>query len=112
MPTAVDVTVLTLCPGCDEIHDGPGDHCDHCFTHGLCDAGRERSMALTRLLLPRPAQRDYIIRLIEIMEDRELQELVLRMFHYLAPIERSALLSVAAEIADMRPFREGRRPCR
>lgn len=58
-------------------------------------------------LQPEPDQ--YLERLTRTMTRCELQELVLVMLAYLAPIERTALLDAAAAITDARPFVDGRR---
>jgi hypothetical protein len=100
--------MLSLCHGCDEIYDGVGDHCPHCYVHGLCDAGKERNDFAARLMSPQPAQRDYLHRLVESMRLDGLQDLVLRLFEYGSPVERTALLDVAAEIADVSPLRDPR----
>ena len=104
-----------VCPGCGEIHDahdGLAEHCDHCFMHGLCEAGRTRSSQLARLLHARPAQRDWFMPRLERTKASALRNVVQRMFHYLPPVERTVLLEVFAEEADIKPFRDARRSCR
>jgi hypothetical protein len=101
--------MLAICPGCDAIHDGIADHCDHCFVHGLCDTGREISSRIARLICPQPKQREYATRLVKAMTRQDLRELILRLFEASSPVERSMLLDLIAEVHVAPRFREGRR---
>jgi hypothetical protein len=62
---------------------------------------------LTHLLEPTATQRDYLVWLIEIMEEDELKQLVLQLFQASVPLERQSLLNGAAAIVGQRRFRDG-----
>lgn len=98
--------MLSICEGCDEIYDGMGDFCPHCRTHGLCETGRERNDFVPRLMSVSRVQRDWLVQTLETMQDYDAKLLILRLFEYLSPIERSVLLTIAAETVDTRPFKE------
>jgi hypothetical protein len=100
--------VLTICPGCAEIHEGPCEHCDECWCDLRREIARERSSRVARLISPTPTQRESLARVLEGMEADDLRDVVMRMLQYLPPIERSALIEVAAETAGI----EWRRKCR
>jgi hypothetical protein len=98
--------MLSTCQGCDETYDGMGDFCPHCRIHGLCEAGRERNDFAARLMSASAVQRDWLMQTMEAMEDFELKQVILRMFEYCSPVERSVLLTLCAETLDVRPFKE------
>ena len=64
-------------------------------------------MAKIHLLAPTAPQRDYLVWLIEVMTEDELQALVRLAFDIAGPLERTQLLDNAAAIAGMRKFDDG-----
>ena len=102
--------MIFACPGCGEIHDDAvSEYCDPCFSNRLGDRARERSTHLAHLLAPRIQQRDYLVRTIELLEDRELVEIVMRVFQHSSPIERSQLMDIASAVAGLQKFADGKR---
>ncbi len=55
-------------------------------------------LTVCRLMVPCERQRAYLTSRLERMDRDELYHLIERVFVYLSPVERSALLEVACEI--------------